>query len=245
MKKYIFLSFLFLSVISFPQEYTRSLYLTENKITSSLPSNLSSENLIKLETLTRKNPALAILLSAILPGMGELYAGSYKSGKYFTFADITFWGVYIGLNEYSNWKKDNYKSFAVAKGSVSSENKNDDYYSLIANYSNIDQYNDEKALNQEFNEMLDPNTDYWKWETESDRREFRGIWLDSKNSHNNLNFVIGALVLNRVMSIINVVRLVSNYNNELDKTSDLNFYFDYDKNSNIGNNISFNLIKSF
>ncbi|GAB6283476.1 MAG: hypothetical protein STSR0008_22470 [Ignavibacterium sp.] len=251
MKKYILIAFLLVNVISFPQVQHKSLYLNENIISkeekslSILSSTLTSNNLLKIETQERKNPALAILFSALLPGMGELYAGSYRTGKYFTIADAAFWGTFIGLNVYSNWKEDNYKSFAVAKGSVNSTNKSKDYYSLIANYSNIEQYNEEKALNREFGEMLDPNVDYWKWETESDRREYRGIWLDSKNTDNNLNFVVAALILNRVASIINAVRLVSNYNNDLENTNNLNFYFDYNKNSNIGNSVSFNLIKSF
>jgi hypothetical protein len=37
--------------------------------------------------------------------MGELYAESYTSGKYFTIAEGALWGVFIGMNSYANWQR--------------------------------------------------------------------------------------------------------------------------------------------
>ena len=88
----------------------------------------------------KKNIALAILYSALLPGMGELYANNYQSGKYFTIADVALVGVYFGVNTYGDWKKENYKSFATTYGGISLTSKNDDYFATIGNYKNIYQY---------------------------------------------------------------------------------------------------------
>ena len=55
----------------------------------------------------KKNTGLAILYSALLPGMGELYAGDYSSGKYFTIADGVLWGGLIGVNAYAKNQEDN------------------------------------------------------------------------------------------------------------------------------------------
>ena len=51
---------------------------------------ISLQNNIKLE---RKNPGMAVILSLLLPGMGELYAGSYDEGKIFTIADGVLWEI--------------------------------------------------------------------------------------------------------------------------------------------------------
>lgn len=196
-------------------------------------------------TQTKKNIALAILYSALLPGMGELYANNYQSGKYFTIADAALIGVYFGVNTYGDWKKENYKSFATTYGGISLTSKNDDYFATIGNYKNIDQYNDEKALEQRYNEMFDKNIMNWKWENETQRRQYRGMWLSSQRAYNNLQFVVGAMLINRLGSIINAVRSVVAYNKNLQQQTSWNFYFDANPNPLATKNFSLNFISSF
>ena len=203
-------------------------------------------NKVMLETSpAKKNIALAILYSAILPGMGELYANNYESGKYFTIADAALIGVYFGVNTFGGWKKENYKSFAQTYGGISLDNKNDDYFSTIGSYKNIDQYNDEKALEQRYNEMFDKNIMNWKWETETQRREYRGMWLSSQRAYNNLQFVAGAMLINRLVSIINAVRSVVAYNKNIEQQTSWNFYFDANPNPMALKNFSLNFISAF
>ena len=154
---------------------------------------------------------MAIVYSLLLPGMGELYAESYESGKYFTIAEGALWGTYIGINTYGNWQKDRYISFAASNGNVNIQGKDDDYFATISEYVSIEQYNNEKALERNFIEMLDENEYYWKW-TSEDRKTYRSMWVSSEQSFNNLRFVVGALIINRIASAINAVRLVSAYN---------------------------------
>ena len=195
-------------------------------------------------TPAKKNVALAILYSAILPGMGELYANNYESGKYYTIADAALIGAYFGVNKYGDWKKENYKSFAQTYGGISLTNKNNDYFATIGSYKNIDQYNDEKALEQRFTEMFDKNIMNWKWETETQRREYRGMWLSSQRAYNNLQFVAGAMLINRLVSIINAVRSVVAYNKNIEQTS-WNFYFDANPNPQAMKNLSLNFVSTF
>lgn len=149
--------------------------------------------------------------------MGELYADAYDSGVYFTVADGVLWGTYIGMNVYANWKKDRYISYAQSNAGISTASKDDDYYATIGEYLNIDQYNDAKAFERNFNEMYNSNTYFWKWNTSEERKSYRDMWVSSEQSFNNLRFVVGALLLNRVVSAINAVRLVSKYNNNLNQ----------------------------
>lgn len=193
----------------------------------------------------KKNIALAILYSALLPGMGELYANNYQSGKYFTIADAALIGVYFGVNTYGDWKKENYKSFATTYGGISLTSKNDDYFATIGNYKNIDQYNDEKALEQRYNEMFDKNIMNWKWENETQRRQYRGMWLSSQRAYNNLQFVVGAMLINRLGSIINAVRSVVAYNKNLQQQTSWTFYFDANPNPLATKNFSLNFISTF
>ena len=164
----------------------------------------------------KKSPGIAIIYSLLLPGMGELYAGSYSSGKYFTIAEGALWASYIGFNSYGNWQKDNYKSFAVSNGGITEANKNDDYYANIGLYSSVNEFNDAKALDRNFAEMYDTQKYYWNWNGD-DRKAYRGMWLASEHSFNNIRFVVGAMIVNRIISAINAVRLVSKYNKNLEE----------------------------
>jgi len=163
----------------------------------------------------KKSTGLAIVYSLLLPGMGELYADAYDSGVYFTIADGVLWGTYVGMNVYANWQKDRYISYSQTNAGVTPENKDENYYATIGEYLDIDQYNDQQAFEYNFDEMYDTETHFWKWNTSEERKEYRNMWVSSEQTFNDVRFVVGALLLNRVISAINAVRLVSKYNNNL------------------------------
>lgn len=192
---------------------------------------------------SKKNPGLAILYSLLLPGMGELYADSYSSGKYFTIADGALWLTYIGIDSYGNWQKDRYKSFASSNGNVNAAGKNNDYYATISQYLSIEQYNNEKALERNFDEIYS-NEYSWEW-TSQDRKTYRSMWVSSEQSFNNLRFVVGALILNRIISAINAVRLVSRYNKNLDNETSWNVSVGVKNDVNLPSTLVFNFQTSF
>lgn len=171
----------------------------------------------------KKSVGLAILYSLLLPGMGELYAGNYQSGKYFTIAEAALWGTYIGINTYGNWQKDNYKKFAASNGGVTASNKDDDYYANIGSYKDIDQYNNDMSFNRDYGAMYDPNTQYFKWNTTEDRKKYRTMWISSENAYNNLRFAVGTLIVNRIVSAVNAWRATVSYNKRLNPENVMSF----------------------
>ena len=193
----------------------------------------------------KKSPALAVLYSLLLPGMGELYANRYDSGKYFTIADGVLWGVFAGFNIYGNWQEKNYKSFAESKGGVILNGKDSDYYANIGTYLSIDEYNAAMDLQGNFNKVYNPATHHWKWDSNDQRREYRGMWSSSEQAFNNERFAVGALILNRVISAINAVRLVNSYNKNLSQQVSWNLYFDVDNKPTLPMSIMFNFVKAF
>lgn len=222
----------------------RSFLQLKNEIkisTNNSNIELPPQNLIEPK---KKNTGLAIIYSLLLPGMGELYAESYESGKYFTIAEGVLWGTYIGINTYGNWQKDRYKSFAAANGSVNPQGKDDDYFATISEYLSIEQYNNEKALERNFADMLEENKYFWKW-TSEDRKTYRSMWVSSEQSFNNLRFVVGALIINRIASAINAVRLVSAYNRRQAEELSWNISAGVENSINLSNNFIINFRKSF
>jgi hypothetical protein len=212
--KYSLLTILFLSTLTFAQTSPQSSMQLKNTLLENLKKESTNINLSSLER-SKKNPGLAIIYSLLLPGMGELYADGYSSGKYFTIAEGTLWGIFIGMNTYANWQKDRYVAYAVTNGDINTSGKDADYYATIGEYSSITQFNDAQALNHDFETMYNVETHYWNWPTTEQRKAYRGMWTSSEQTFNDVRFVVGALILNRIASAINAVRLVSAYNKNL------------------------------
>lgn len=249
MKKICLLIIIF-SVAVFSQ--TTSLRQIPNKILSlensikDIPQNQSQGDLSLYTTVpSKKNVGLAILLSAILPGMGELYAGSYSSGKYFTIAEGTLWGVYYGLNTFSNWQKDRYKAYAAAAAGVNLQGKDANYFANIADYTSIDEFNTSKALEQNFNEMYNTSQYYWYWQSNTDRKTYRNMWVNGEQSHNSIRFVVGALILNRLASAINAARLVAAYNKRTAEDLSWNVSVGMNNYQTLPTSLNFNFQTSF
>jgi hypothetical protein len=215
MKNILFL----LVIITFqmlPQSQEQSFYSLKQQIVENISSGETVTQNVEFDDVRKKkSTGLAILYSMLLPGMGELYAESYNSGIYFTVADGVLWGTYAGMNVYGNWQKDRYISYAVNKAGINSESKDADYYAIISQYMNVNDFNDEKAFERSFSEMYNADVFFWKWNTNEERKEYRKMWKSSEKTFNNVRFVVGALLLNRVASAINAVRLVSRYNKNL------------------------------
>lgn len=193
----------------------------------------------------KKKTGLAILYSALLPGMGELYAGGYSSGKYFTIADGILWGGLIGVNAYAKSRENNYKSFAQAYGSVNVNGKDDKYFADIGNYLDIYQYNRRQELDRNFEDIYNEQTHYWKWSGQEQRSEYRAMWKSSEQWYNSSRFIIGALILNRIASIINAIRLVNAHNKNLKKELGWQIGFNYSNTIMRPNNVSMHFVTTF
>ena len=184
---------------------------------------------ISKPVVEKKSAAMAILLSSLLPGMGELYAGNYNSGKYFTAVDVSLWITYFGMSTYSTWKENNYKQYAKSNGGVQGDSFDSDFYANVGNYMSIEEYNNAMAFNRDYNSIYtDVNSRNWKWNSVAERKTFRGMWVSSKQASNNMRFATGALILNRIISVINAVRLVTAHNKSLSETQTVSMEFRVD-----------------
>lgn len=186
------------------------------------------DEIIKQEyNIKKKNRGLAIIYSALLPGMGELYADDYSSGKYFTIADAVLWGGLIGVTAYANNQEDSYRSFAETYGGVTLSGKDDKYFADIGSYLDIYEYNHLQELDRNFTEVYNQESHYWKWSGQAQRVEYRDMWKSSETANNTTRFIVGALILNRVASVINAIRLVNAHNNNLKKELGWDMSFNY------------------
>ena len=236
-----------LSAVSYQLSETGSQHFQQSSIKDQASGITHQESGIRYQVpdTRKKSPALAILYSMVLPGMGELYANSYESGKYFTIADGALWSVFAGFTIYGKQQENNYKSFAQSKGGVNLNGKDADYFASIGAYESLDDYNSEMEQNRDFDRTYNPATYYWKWASDDQRKEYRTIWNSSESAFTNVRFVVGALILNRVISVINAVRLVSAYNKNLPQEMSWNVSMGISNNPNLPSSLTFNFVKAF
>lgn len=244
--KNIILTLLLISTTIFSQtSSSKSILLTENSDNRKIES-AQLPSLLPETGKSKKSGMLAALYSLVLPGMGELYAGSYNSGKYFTIAEGVIWGVFIGYNTYGGWQKNNYESYASSFAGISAEGKDENYYANLGDYISVDEYNRQKGLFGEFDQMYDPQKFYWNWKTDSRQKEYRNMWVSSEQSYNNVRFAVGALIVNRIISAFNAARQVRSYNRNIDNAGAAwNLSVGYNPAPNAPSNMSLNFQTAF
>ncbi len=241
MKNIIIIVILLTAIIAAQENQTKSLLELKNEISVYIDDD---QNVKAPPTIEKKSVGLAIIYSLLLPGMGELYAGDYSMGKYFTIADAVSWGFVAGFSIHGNNQADNYKAFAKTHAGVNPDGKEDDYFADIGNYLNIDDFNLEREQLRRFDEAYNIDTDFWKWENNSVREEYRSMWTSSEESFDKIQFAVGALVINRIISAINAARTVGRHNAKADELS-WNVSVGLSQKPNLPTAVEVNLIAAF
>jgi hypothetical protein len=174
-----------------------------------------------------KNPLVAVLMSAVLPGWGELYTGHTARAKGFMAAEAAIWLGYAGFTIQGNLREDDYKDYARAFAGVSAD-AGADYWDDVSDFTRSEgfaSYNE--SIRREARSLFpdDPEAQEayfrangyfgsltWEWESEERFREFRRIKHDASVSFRSAFFMSGLAVLNRAVSAIDSAWMVRRYN---------------------------------
>ena len=173
-----------------------------------------------------KSAPQAMLMSAFIPGSGQMYLGKNTRAGVFLAVDmmnilslIRFEKEKVNLTESS-------KLFAFSKAGLNM-NATDDIYLLAHNHRSSDDYNrhiEMQARNwyiivhndpEGFHEYMERNYihDSWEFKTEADFQDYRKIRNDKQNFEIYANFAIGAMIINRVISVIDAAVQTNKINN--------------------------------
>ncbi len=159
---------------------------------------------------------MAIAYSLVLPGLGDLYAGNSQTGKYFLASDVGLWVTYGAFRTYGSWEKQDAQTFAVERGGANFNGKGDQFAVDIGNYLSVYDYDAAKLRSRETNLLYDPNSSFsWQWTSDADRAHYKDLKIRGEAAIRNSQFVVGALVVNRIVAAISAVRSVSLYNRNL------------------------------
>jgi len=168
---------------------------------------------------SKKSVGLAALYSLLVPGMGELYADGFGSGKYFLIAEGGLWITYAAFEIHGNDLRDGARSFAAARAGVSVNGKDDQFFVDVGNFLTMDEYNDKRLRDREPEKLYSTVAgQYWRWDSQDSRLTYREQRISSEDMYNNRKFVGAAIIVNHVVSAINAARAAISYNSSLEKS---------------------------
>jgi hypothetical protein len=178
-------------------------------------------------TPKKKSTGLAAMYSLLLPGMGEVYAGEFESGKYFLIAEGVLWLTYASFEIYGNQLRDDSRTFAQVHAGITPSGKEDQYFVDIGNFLDVRAFNEKKLRDREPEKLYKYPSDAWRWDSDLSRATYRDERIASENMYNNEKFVVAAIVINHVGSAINAVRAAIAYNKAMsDAVGDLDIRAD-------------------
>ena len=158
----------------------------------------------------------AVLFSALLPGLGEHYVGNRGKAKYFFAAEALTWISFITYKTYASWKEDDMIRYAAQYANAQLEDKDDTFRDMVGFYDDIEQYNTIGRVSDPDRAYLsDTPENHWHWQSEEHRISYRVIKNRSREAERRVEFIIGAMIVNRVISIIDTVRDVKRQNKKL------------------------------
>lgn len=175
---------------------------------------LTHESLFQ-EQSTEKSVFWAVVYSAVLPGMGELYAGSFSSGQYFLMADAGLWLSYAGFISHGDWIRNDAKSFATQHANVNLDGKDEDFEVNIGNFLTTDEYNQQKLRNRQIDLLYTDSRYRWQWDSDENRDRFKSMRIRSDEVFRNAKFLIGAAVVNRLVSAFLAGRAAAAHNRRI------------------------------
>lgn len=168
----------------------------------------------------------AVGASALLPGMGELYLGEQKFVRPFVWADAALWMTTIGSYFIGERFLASAQNYAVSHAGLTSKSRKLSLLNTVGDYRSrggIDGQNSSPDMDEDYNQsMIRAGKEIdselaadiqWDWgssdnpETTEHIEEYKSRLRHFRISRIIFQASMGALVLNRVVSMLNSIRI--------------------------------------
>jgi len=173
-----------------------------------------------------KNLWLALGASALLPGMGEKYLGEQSLVKPFVWTDAALWLTAIGAYFIGERYITSAHGYAVRHAGLTSDSRDVDLLNTVGDYrsrSGVAGQNSSPDMDEDYNQAMIRSgkavdeelaeSVQWDWgssdnpETTEHIDEFKSRMRHFRVSRIVFQVSVGALVINRVISILDVMRI--------------------------------------
>ena len=156
-----------------------------------------------------KNPKAAAFLSILLPGLGELYAGGPRSGRFFLFTEVSLWTGMALFEHLETTRRENFKSYAAAHAGLNTVGKSDTFLEEVNAYESINARNaHEQFIRGDAADLIEETPENaWEWDSDAARSEFRVLRRKANSARQKGLLFVGGLLFNRFVSSINAAHI--------------------------------------
>ncbi|MBN1426097.1 hypothetical protein JXA88_16225 [Candidatus Fermentibacteria bacterium] len=145
--------------------------------------------------------AVAAVLSAVVPGVGQAYLGWRGSAEAFVIAEGMVWGGRLYFVRRASGSRDAYIAYAATHAGSDASIREETYY------DDIDRYWNSERANQHYQ---DPErytgSKVWHWHTVTERREFSALVRDRRQWDSSAKNVLALAVFTRAASVIHCLK---------------------------------------
>lgn len=168
----------------------------------------------------------AVGASALLPGMGELYLGEQKFVRPFVWTDVALWVTTLGSYFVGERYVTSAHNYAVRHAGLNTDSKKVSTLNIVGDYRSrggVEGQNSSPDMDEDYNQFMirsgkkideELSADIqWDWgssdnpETTEHIEEFKSRLRHYRVSRIIFQASLGALALNRVVSILNSIRV--------------------------------------
>lgn len=194
----------------------------------------------------RKGKPYYILFSLVLPGTGEWAMGHKALGKTFLGVDAVLWLTYLGTWQYTNVLQRDLETYSAVHAGVNTSGKNEQYWIDVGSTLSIYEFNEQKLRERDLEAVYPEGTHYdWVWDSEGNRVAYVEKRFDRLDWKRYTNWMIGALVLNRIISAVDVFRLIQKEKSAEPETRQSYLHMNYAYNRVDGEIVQLNLTMQF
>lgn len=189
----------------------------------------------------QKSIRKAMALSVVLPGAGEIYAHEYSKAAVFLSLEAAAIFTYLRLQNERQWAVKSYKQFAFGIADIPKD-REDFYYQLLQDYISSDLYNesiirdarnyfiiynnDPVGYEEYLDKYLVPEEMSWDWENDRNWYKYRALRRNKQDMEIYMKFAFAAVVLNRLISMIDSAVSAKRYNQKNEAFGSLMIYPD-------------------
>lgn len=175
---------------------------------------------ISLMIFQTMNPVIA---SALMPGLGQQIQGEQSKARIFYTVEGAIWLSYFGFNYMGSKIELSARAFAIKHAEGNPARTEDDYYDALEDYLSSEHHNldvertasrlypNDLERQQEYIELHGYfGNDIWEWDSISNRSHY---WDERKNAREHrrrASFMPGFAIINRIVSVIDVVVFAEN-----------------------------------
>ena len=180
-----------------------------------------------------------IIRSLVMPGWGELHMNEDSRAKFFFTSEALILATHFLGSSFNKSYIDQYTGFAELHADIDMDGRDYDFIIDMSNYDSMADHDADVASyhGEDFSNYQYSNDSYnWEWDSTENRLEFDRMRRNSLTSEMVADFALAGLIINRIVSMIDVV-----YLNKKNSNIDLGTYLLRDRNNGVSLNISFSI----